>query len=300
MGIDIADLCRTRVCSPSRFPIAGLPAVGGWCYRFQPFVLLLVLLAPSLAQGAEGTIRLATATSTESSGLLDVLLPSFEKQSGYKVHVIAAGTGKALRIARDGDVDVALVHAYEAEQGFVAEGHGVNRRDVMYNDFIIVGPPNDPAGIKGLRDAAKAMKRIATARSTFLSRGDESGTHTKERELWQAADLKPAGQWYREVGQGQGKTLQMAMELSAYILTDRGTWVAHQTAQDMLSVLVEGDPRLYNRYGVIAVSPAKYPDVNYMGAMRLIAWLTDLPGQALIRDYRIAGQPLFFPLALEP
>lgn len=260
-------------------------------------LLALVLVAVCPVKADEATIRLATATSTENSGLLKRLLPPFEKRTGYRVHVIAAGTGKALQLARDGNVDLLLVHAYEAELKFVDGGYGVNRRDVMHNDFIVVGPVDDSAGIRGLRDAAEALRRIAASQSSFLSRGDDSGTHKKERALWQAAGITPSGSWYREAGQGQGRTLQMAGELRAYALTDRGTWIAHRR---IMPALVEGDARLYNRYGVIAVDPARYADVNYIGAMRLIAWLTGVRGQAIIRDYRIAGEPLFLPLAVEP
>ncbi len=264
--------------------------------RLSLLLLGLVLVALPVVKADQTTIRLATATSTENSGLLQRLLPPFEKRTGYRVHVIAAGTGKALQLARDGNVDVILVHAYEDELKFVTDGYGVNRRDVMYNDFIIVGPPDDPAGIQGLQDAAEALRRIAASRSNFLSRGDDSGTHKKERALWRAAGVMPSGGWYREAGQGQGRTLQMATELQAYVFTDRGTWIAHRRA---MPILVEGDTRLYNRYGVIAVNPARYADVNYIGAMRLIGWLTGVSGQSIVRDYRIAGEPLFFPLAVE-
>ena len=262
-------------------------------------VIASALLAISLAQGNERTIRLATTTSTENSGLLQALLPAFEKRSGYRIHVIAAGTGKALRMGRDGDVDVVLVHAYDAEQKFINDGHGVNRRDVMYNDFIIVGPRGDPAGIHGLNDASVALQGIATAQSTFISRGDDSGTHKKELALWRTAGINPTGEWYREVGQGMGKTLQMAQELEAYTLTDRGTWLAYLEKITVLQVVVEGDARLYNRYGIIAVNPEKYPDVNYEGATRLITWVTSLPGQSLIQDFRIGGRTLFVPLAMK-
>ncbi|MFQ5995858.1 MAG: substrate-binding domain-containing protein [Acidiferrobacterales bacterium] len=260
-------------------------------------LLALMLVAVSSVKGDETTIRLATATSTENSGLLQRLLPPFEKRTGYRVHVIAVGSGKALRLARDGNVDVVLVHAYEDELKFVADGYGVNRRDVMHNDFAIVGPVSDPANIRGLQDATDALRRIAASQSSFVSRGDDSGTHKKERALWQAAGVTPSGSWYREVGQGQGRTLQMATELQAYALTDRGTWIAHR---HIMPILVEGDARLYNRYGVIAVNPDRYVDVNYIGAMRLIGWLTGIRGQSIIRDYRIAGEPLFLPLAVEP
>lgn len=257
------------------------------------------LLATVLAQGNERTIRLATTTSTENSGLLRILLPVFENESGYRVHVIAAGTGKALRMARDGDVDIVLVHAYDAEQKFIREGHGVNRRDVMYNDFIIVGPRDDPATINRLKDASVALRRIAVSHSRFISRGDDSGTHKKELVLWRTTGIIPSGEWYREVGQGMGKALQMAQELGAYTLTDRGTWLAYLDKISVLQVLVEGDPRLHNRYGIIATNPEKYPDVNYTGAMRLIQWVTSPPGQSLIRDFHIGGRALFVPLAME-
>ncbi len=265
--------------------------------RLGLLLLALILVAAPPIKAGQTTVRLATATSTENSGLLQRLLPPFEGRTGYRVHVIAVGTGKALRLARDGNVDVVLVHAYEDELRFVADGYGVNRRDVMYNDFVIVGPLDDPAGIRGLQDAADALRRIAASQSSFVSRGDDSGTHKKERALWQAAGVTPSGSWYREVGQGQGRTLQMARELRAYVLTDRGTWIAHRR---IMPILVEGDTSLYNRYGVIAVNPARHADVNYMGGMRLIGWLTGVRGQSIIRDYRIAGEPLFFPLAVEP
>ncbi|MFQ5759387.1 MAG: substrate-binding domain-containing protein [Acidiferrobacterales bacterium] len=265
--------------------------------RLGLLLLALIVVVASPIKADQTTVRLATATSTENSGLLQRLLPPFEKRTAYRVHVIAAGTGKALQLARDGNVDVLLVHAYEDELKFVADGYGVNRRDVMYNEFVVAGPVDDPAGIRGLRDEAEALRRIAASQSSFLSRGDDSGTHKKERALWQAAGITPSGSWYREAGQGQGRTLQMARELQAYVLTDRGTWIAHRR---IMPILVEGDARLYNRYGVIAVNPARYADVNYIGAMRLIGWLTGVRGQAIIRGYRIAGEPLFFPLAVEP
>lgn len=254
------------------------------------------LFSPAMAVQPP-VIRLATTTSTDSSGLLQVLLPPFEKQTGYKVHVIAVGTGKALRLARTGDVDVVLVHARPAEDKLVAEGAGVERRDVMYNDFIIVGPERDPAHLHGLSDAVQALKSIAAGQHTFLSRGDDSGTHKKEKQLWQTAGITPEGKWYREAGQGMGKVLQIAGELDAYTLTDRGTWL-YYAAKSPLRIQVAGDVRLYNPYGVIAVNPQRYPDANYAGAMALIAWLTSPEGQALIGEYRIHGQRLFVPMAV--
>jgi tungstate transport system substrate-binding protein len=243
-------------------------------------------------------IKLATTTSTENSGLLSELLRPFEQATGYRVHVIAVGTGKALRMGKDGDADVLLVHAYDAEQAFVKEGHGVNRRDVMYNDFVILGPLSDLAKIGGMRDALKGVAQIALSEELFLSRGDNSGTHKKELSLWNAAGLQPAGDWYREAGQGMGKVLQMASELGAYTLADRGTWLAYQDKGLDLQLLVEGDPRLYNPYGIIAVNPAKYRDINYGGAMSLIAWVTSVEGQRIINEFRIGGETLFNPLAV--
>ncbi len=261
------------------------------------FVLLsLLLVAPLLPAADQGTLRMATTTSTDNSGLLGVLLPAFEKKTGYEVHVIAVGTGKALRMGRDGDVDLVLVHAPGAEKSFVDKGYGVDRRDVMYNDFVIVGPPRDPAGIAGSSDATVALERISGKSALFISRGDDSGTHKKELGLWQSARIKPRGDWYREAGQGMGKVLQISGELDAYTLTDRGTWLAYLD-KFPLKVLFEGDPRLYNPYGIIAVNPGRYPDVNYEGATRLIRWITSPAGQSLIGSFEIAGNPLFTPSA---
>lgn len=240
-------------------------------------------------------LRLATTTSTENSGLLQALLPAFEKESGYKVQVIAVGTGKALRMGQDGDVDVVLVHARADEDKFVAAGYGVQRRDVMYNDFVIVGPKQDPAGIKDASDAQVALARIAARKTPFISRGDDSGTHKKELELWNAAKLKPAGTWYRAIGQGMEQALAMASEVQGYTLTDRGTWLALKAKLD-LDLLIQGDTRMFNPYGVIAVNPARYPDVNYKGALALIDWLTSTAGQARIGAFQVAGETLFFPM----
>lgn len=258
-------------------------------------LLAALLLHPAYAD--EQLLRLATTTSTDNSGLLAILLPPFEKSTGIQVHVIAVGTGKALRLAREGDVDVVLVHARKAEDKLVSDGYGVNRRDVMYNDFVIVGPDSDPAGIRGMNDAVAALAKIQASGSIFVSRGDDSGTNKKELQLWQAAKLTPGGDWYREAGQGMGKVLQMTGELGAYTLTDRGTWLAMQSKLP-LKVLVSGDPRLFNPYGVIAVNPARYRDTNYRGAMRLIGWLTSVEGQKIIADFKINDQPLFIPTAV--
>lgn len=260
-------------------------------------VILSTLFIQSHAYAASGVLRLATTTSTQNSGLLDEILPVFMKETGMTVKVIAVGTGKALKLGENGDVDVVLVHARPAEEKFMAAKHGVNRRDVMYNDFVIVGPASDPAGIKGMQDVTQAFVAIAKSQSPFISRGDDSGTNKKELRIWESAKLKPEGSWYRSAGQGMGKVLQMAGEMEAYTLTDRGTWLAYQ-AKLPLQVLMQGDKRMFNPYGVMAVNPEKYPDVNYMGAMQLIAWLTSTEGQHLIRKFRINGNQLFTPEAI--
>jgi tungstate transport system substrate-binding protein len=241
-------------------------------------------------------IRLATTTSTDNSGLLTVLLPAFENTTGYRVHVIAVGTGKALRMGRDGDADVLLVHAPAAEKDFVKAGYGEDRLPVMYNDFVLVGPASNPAGIKMDSSINQAMKQIADKQATFISRGDNSGTHKKELGLWQADGIHPEGKWYREVGQGMGKVLQMAAELDAYTLTDRGTWLAYQ-AKSPLKILNQGDPQLFNPYHIIAVSPQRYPSINYKGAKALIEWITSSDGQSLIGGFKVSDTVLFTPSA---
>jgi len=259
-------------------------------------ILAIGLLFGMSVSGAPSIIRLATTTSTENSGLLGVLLPPFERDSGYRVHVIAVGTGKALRLAREGDVDVVLVHARADEDKLIKDGYGVNRRDVMYNDFVVIGPRHDPAGIRGLQDAVTALTGIATTASPFVSRGDDSGTYKQERSLWRQAKITPAGPWYREAGQGMGKVLLMAGELDAYTLTDRGTWLAFRD-RSPLEILAQGDERLFNPYGIIATNPDRYPDVDHIGATRLIEWITSSEGQAIIRDFQRHGEPLFIPMA---
>lgn len=260
--------------------------------------LLLISLAGQTAAEQNTVLRMATTTSTENSGLLEDILPSFEKSTGYKVHVIAVGTGKALRMGRDGDADVLLVHAPPAEIKFVNAGYGVNRRGVMYNDFVIVGPSSDPADIQGMTDAVKALARIAQHKAVFISRGDDSGTNKKELILWKGVGIKPSGRWYREAGQGMGKVLQMTGELQGYTLTDRGTWLSMKSKLP-LKVLVQGDPKLFNPYHVIAVNPGRYPDINYKGAMDFITWITSRPGQSLIGKYRVNNKQLFIPTALK-
>ena len=263
---------------------------------FRVIALLGILAFTGWTQADTPILRLATTTSTDNSGLLAALLPQFEKQAGVKVHVIAVGTGKALRMGRDGDVDLVLVHAPAAEKAFVDAGYGVDRRHVMYNDFVLVGPAADPAGIAKSGDANMALERIAAKNALFVSRGDDSGTHKKERNLWQSAGITPAGDWYREAGQGMGKVLQIAGELDAYTITDRGTWLAYRD-KSPLKVLFEGDPRLFNPYGIIAVNPKRYPDTNYRNAGKLIAWITSETGQQMIGGFTISGSRLFTPSA---
>jgi len=246
-------------------------------------------------------LRLATTTSTDNSGLLGYLLPYFEADSGYRVQVIAAGTGKALRMGRDGDVDVVLVHAPAAEQAFVDAGYGERRYAVMYNDFVLVGPRSAPGTIAAASDIISAMQAITSSQGAlFLSRGDDSGTHIKELSLWRAAGISPSWvatvHWYRETGQSMGRVLQMAGELDAYTLTDRGTWLAY-AGQLPLRIVSEGDPRLFNPYSIIAVNPKRYTDINYVGAQALIDWLVSPAGQQLIGDFRIDGKRLFTPSA---
>lgn len=260
-------------------------------------LVITLLLGSQIVYASATVIRLATTTSTENSGLLSKLLPEFERATKNKVHVIAVGTGKALRLLREGDVDVVLVHARAAEDKLIADGLGVNRKDVMYNDFVIVGDPSDPAKIKGITDAAQALKQIAQHNAVFVSRGDESGTHKKEMFLWREAQVNPIGQWYREAGQGMGKVLQMAGELGAYTLTDRGTWLAYQKSSP-LKIMIQGDARLFNPYGIIAINPDKYPDANYAGAMEMINWITSKPAQVLIQNFKLGDETLFVPMAL--
>jgi tungstate transport system substrate-binding protein len=255
--------------------------------------LLSVLLLWALPVLAD-PLRLATTTSTVASGLLDQILPAFTQETDIEVHVIAVGTGKALRMGADGDVDVVLVHAPMAEQKFVADGFGVDRRGVMYNEFLIVGPPSDPAGIRGETDAARALVRVSDSGAGFVSRGDDSGTHKKELGLWASAGVKPEGRWYMEAGQGMGRVLQMAGELDAYTLVDEGTWLK-QGPGTRLEELSRGDERLFNPYGIIAVNPQRHPQSNYADARTLVEWMTGIDGQRLIGSYRLAGKQLFTP-----
>jgi tungstate transport system substrate-binding protein len=245
---------------------------------------------------AQQTIRLSTTTSTESSGLLKYLLPDFEAKTNNKVHVISVGTGKALELAKNGDVDVTLVHARASEDKFVNEGHGVNRRDVMYNDFIIVGPTSDPAGIKGSKDVLRSLKKIVDSKAKFISRGDNSGTDQMEKTYWKEIGAQPQGTSYVSAGLGMGEVLTMAGELQAYTLTDRATYYAYQ-AKTGLAIVTEGDKKMFNPYGIIAVNPAKYKDINHKGATQLIDWITSDEGQKKIASFRVNGQQVFFPSA---
>lgn len=257
--------------------------------------LSVLSFAAAALAGEPELLRMATTTSTENSGLFTVIQPVFEKQLGIRVHIIAVGTGKALELGRRGDVDVVLVHARAAEESFVREGYGLARHEIMYNDFVIVGPPADPAAIRGMQDAGKAFAKIAGSSAGFVSRGDDSGTHKKENAIWQQVKIRPEGAWYRQVGQGMGKTLQIAGELAAYTLVDRGTWLAYR-ANSPLQLLVSGGEELRNPYGIIAVSPERFPDVNYAAAQRLIDWFETPAAHALIAGYKIDGEQLFYPI----
>ena len=261
---------------------------------------LLTLPLPALAQ--ERSITVASTTSTEQSGLFGHILPIFKRETGIDVRVVALGTGQALDIGRRGDADVVFVHDRAAEQRFVADGFGGPRLHVMYNDFVVVGPASDPAGIAGLRDANEALRRIAAARAPFVSRGDRSGTHAAELRLWKQTGVDPAqgrDAWYREVGQGMGPALNTAAAQNAYILADRGTWLSFRNRQD-LKILVEGDARLFNQYGVMLVNPQRHPHVKAADGQRFIDWITSQVGQDAIAGYRIDGEQLFFPNARQP
>lgn len=256
--------------------------------------------APAMdANAADERIIVQSTTSTQNSGLLKDLLPKFKAETGITVHVVAVGTGQALKNARNGDGDVLLVHAKAAEEKFVAEGYGVKRRDVMYNDFVIVGPASDPAGIAGSTDAVAALKKIAAAKALFASRGDDSGTHKKERALWKQAGLAPVGdggKWYRELGSGMGATLNAAAGMNAYTMSDRATWIAFGNKGE-LKVLAQHDPKLFNQYGVILVNPDRHKHVKAKAGQAFIDWLTGPKGQAAIAAFKVQGKQLFFPNA---
>lgn len=272
-------------------------------------VLLIASACSSAAPAATPQVQemiLATTTSTADSGLLDAILPAFERAYGVRVKVVAVGTGQALKLGQDGNADVVLVHARAQEDQFVAEGWGVDRRDVMYNDFVLVGPKQDPAGITGMATAAEAFKAIAARQATFASRGDESGTHAKEKSIWKQAGIEPEGDWYNSLGQGMGDTLIFANEKGAYTITDRGTYLSMRDKLPNLIILVGGDSiaqntdkSLLNPYGVIAVNPAKHPHVRFDLAEKFIDWITSAETQKRIGEYGVDkfGQPLFYPSA---
>ncbi|MCY4405079.1 MAG: substrate-binding domain-containing protein [Rhodospirillaceae bacterium] len=264
---------------------------------FLASALALLLAAPGARAG--DFITVASTTSTQNAGLFDHLLPLFEAESGIEVRVVAVGTGQALRLARNGDADLLLVHDKPSEEAFVAEGYGSQRFDLMHNDFVVVGPASDPAGIVGTGDAAAALAGIAAAKAPFVSRGDDSGTHRREQALWAAAGVDPtgaSGTWYREAGQGMGATLNTATMMEAYTLADRGTWLAMRGRLD-LRVVVEGDARLRNQYGVTLVSPERHPHVKAEPARRFAEWLLSPAGQAAIDGFAIDGERLFIPNA---
>ncbi len=276
-----------------------------------PVLLLLAILAlaacsppalpatpaTSAPQPAQELV-LATTTSTYDSGLLDAILPDFEQKTGIKVDVVAVGTGQALKLGQSKDADVLLVHAKSREEQFVADGYAPFRKDVMYNDFVILGPSADPAGIRGLTSAADAFRKIADARATFVSRGDNSGTHMKEMAIWQAAGVEPAGDWYESAGQGMGAVLTMANEQQAYTLSDRATYLSRRDGLD-LDILVEGDPMLFNQYGVLPIAQDEAHQDKFAAAMAFVDWITSPETQQLIAEFGKAqyGQQLFYPNA---
>lgn len=270
-------------------------------YKKLMWIFMGLFLATNMALAADkDVVRLATTTSTANSGLLDYLLPEFEQSCGCKVHVISVGTGKALKLGEDGNVDVVLVHARASEDAFVAAGHGVDRRDVMYNDFVLIGPHNDPSKVASEKDIVVAMRKISVSKSRFVSRGDNSGTEQMEKAYWKMAGIPPAeigkAGWYVSAGQGMGEVLMMAGEMRAYTLADRGTYISYRERIG-LPVLVEGDERMFNPYGIIAVNPKKYPDINFQGALNLINWITSARGQHLIASFKVNGEQLFMPSA---
>ena len=260
---------------------------------------ILATPGPSPAANEDKFIVVQSTTSTEASGLFDHLLPKFEKMTGIDVRVVAVGTGQAIRNAKNGDGDVLFVHHTPSEFKFIAEGYGKRRFDVMYNDFIIVGPKDDPAGVKGMGSATKALAKIGNAKAPFASRGDDSGTNKKERGLWSITDIDPkaaSGTWYRETGSGMGATLNTAISMGAYTLSDRATWLNFQNKGDF-EMLVEGDPKLFNQYGVMLVNPDKHPHVRKRMGQAFIDWLVSAAGQETIGSYEIKGQQAFFPNA---
>ena len=275
--------------------------LGPWPFPFLIVVTLMVVGTLLRESRGDDYIIIQSTTSTQNSGLFDFLLPKFYGETGIQVRVVAVGTGQALKNGRNGDGDVLLVHSTIDEEIFVAEGWGSYRKDVMYNEFVIVGPPEDPASVRGIVNARNAFQRLADSGVIFLSRGDESGTHKKEMALWTALGLEPdrtGALWYREAGAGMGATLNIAVEMRAYTLTDRGTWISFLNKNDF-EVLVADDPELFNQYGVIPVDPKKHPSVRNKRAEIFVQWITGPVGQKWIEEYRIDGRQLFFPNAAE-
>jgi tungstate transport system substrate-binding protein len=273
-----------------------------WCRCLGMVVAVAVLLAVAVMPGVatERFIIVASTTSTENSGLFGVILPQFQRATGIEVRVVAVGTGQAMKNAERGDADVLFVHHQPSEEQFVAQGFGVRRHDVMYNDYVLLGPQTDLAGIRGMKNIVAALTRMALKQTLFVSRGDDSGTHKLELSLWQAAGInvkQASGSWYREAGSGMGATLNMASGLDGYTISDRSTWIGFKN-KGRLAILVEGDPRLFNQYGVILVNPAKHAHIKAKEGQAFIDWLISDQGQQAIADFRIEGQPLFFPTRL--
>ena len=265
-------------------------------------IVLSVIIVATPVYAQDKSIVVASTTSTQDSGLFEYLLPIFKQKTGITVKVLAQGTGQALDTARRGDADVVFVHAKSAEEKFLAEGEGVKRFPVMYNDFVLIGPKGDPGGIKGMKDVAKAFQIIREKQACFVSRGDHSGTHIAELNLWKAANTdieKDRGPWYKSIGQGMGATLNFANASNCYVLSDRGTWIHFKNKGD-LQILVEGDKRMFNQYGVMLVNPAKHPDVKKELGQQFIDWLISSDGQKTIANYKIDGEQLFYPNANDP
>ncbi|MFU8894875.1 MAG: substrate-binding domain-containing protein [Gammaproteobacteria bacterium] len=259
--------------------------------------LMLTLLAAAVpAQEEEKFIVLASTTSTEASGLFGHIIPIFRDKTGINVRVVAVGTGQAFRIARNGDSDSLLVHDTAGEKKMVAEGFATERRDVMYNDFVVIGPSGDPAGVKAVKTAAEAFRMIREKEAVFVSRGDDSGTHRAEQRIWESAGGLPKGSWYRELGSGMGATLNTAAGMNAYVLADRGTWISFANRQD-LEIVFEGDPVLFNQYGTLLISPERHPHLKHDLAQAWHEWLLSAEGQAAIAEFKLNGEQLFFPNA---
>ena len=264
--------------------------------NFLTLTVLLSFLETQLSYAGDERILVQSTTSTQNSGLYSYLLPVFENETGYRVDVVAVGTGQAIKNAKNGDADVLLVHAKQSELSFVKEGYGVKRQDLMYNDFVIIGPRSDPAGIRDANTVGDALRALEASAWTFVSRGDDSGTHKKERRLWAENNLSPKGAWYRQIGAGMGAAIRMAVEVNGYTMTDRATWIAFKSKDDH-QILVSGQTELFNQYGIIPVNAEKHPHVNTKGRDAFIDWLTSQHGQKLIADFTVQGQQLFFPNA---